>query len=175
MNTPTAVSYDAFEQDLLSLQANMYSFALSLTADTTKAEDLMQDTTLKVLVNKKKYRENTNFKGWVFTVMRNLFINDYHRTVRTRDIFDSNTDIAYLGTHQDSEGMSAPDRALTLSEINQAIGSLVDEYRDPFSMYLAGFKYKEIADQMNLPIGTVKSRIFFARKKLQESLHEYRV
>lgn len=174
MNTLTAVSYDAFEQNLLSLQGNMYNFALSLTADTTKAEDLLQDTSLKVLNNKKMYRENTNFKGWVFTVMRNLFINDYHRTVRTRDIFDANADITYLGAHSDSEGLSTPDRALSLTEINQAINDLEDEYRSPFSMYLEGYKYKEIAQTMDLPIGTVKSRIYFARKKLQESLHEYR-
>ena len=174
MNTLTATSGDAFEQNLLSLQGNMYSFALSLTADSTKAQDLLQDTSLKVLCNKKKYRKDTNFKGWVFTVMRNLFINDYYRTARTRDIFDSNADISYLGAQKDSEGMQTPDRAVSLLEINQAIGDLDEEYRDPFGMYLAGYKYREIADRMNLPIGTVKSRIFFARKKLQESLSDYR-
>ena len=165
---------DPFEKELLGLQDNLFSFALSLTADQTKAEDLMQDTTLKVLVNRDKYRDDTNFKGWVFTVMRNLFINDYHRTVRTRNIFDTNADLTYVGTIDETEGLPTPDREMTLREINAAIDSLSDEYKLPFSMYVSGYKYKEIAETMSLPIGTVKSRIFFARKKLQASLKDFR-
>ena len=172
--TSSPLSKDPFEKELLGLQENMFSFALSLTADQTKAEDLMQDTTLKVLVNKEKYRDDTNFKGWVFTVMRNLFINDYHRTVRTRNIFDTNADLSFVGTLDETEGLPSPDQEMTLKEINLAIDSLTDEYKMPFSMYVSGFKYKEIAETLDLPIGTVKSRIFFARKKLQSNLKDFR-
>ena len=172
--TSSPLSKDPFEKELLGLQENMYSFALSLTADQTKAEDLMQDTTLKVLVNKAKYREDTNFKGWVFTVMRNLFINDYHRTARTRNIFDTNADLAIVGTMDEAEGLPSPDQEMSLKEINGAIDSLTDEYKLPFSMYVSGYKYKEIAETLDLPIGTVKSRIFFARKKLQSNLKDFR-
>lgn len=171
--TSSPLSTDPFEKELLGLQENMFSFALSLTADQTKAEDLMQDTTLKVLVNKEKYRDDTNFKGWVFTVMRNLFINDYHRTARTRNIFDTNADLAYVGTVDETEGLPSPDQEMTLKEINGAINSLTDEYKLPFSMYVSGYKYKEIAETLDLPIGTVKSRIFFARKKLQTNLKDF--
>ena len=172
--TSSPLSTDPFEKELLGLQDNLFSFALSLTADQTKAEDLMQDTTLKVLVNKDKYRTDTNFKGWVFTVMRNLFINDYHRTARTRNIFDTNADIAFVGTVDETEGLPSPDQEMTLKEINGAINSLSDEYKLPFSMYVSGYKYKEIAETLDLPIGTVKSRIFFARKKLQSNLKDFR-
>lgn len=163
-----------FEEKLLGLQPNMYSFALSLTANKERAEDLMQETSLKVLTNQEKFRENTNFKGWVFTVMRNLFINDYHRGVRTNNIFDVNADLSYTGAQLDSEGMGSPDHELSLQEINKAIDALEESFKVPFSMYVSGFKYKEIAEALDLPIGTVKSRIYFARKQLQETLADYR-
>lgn len=162
-----------FEDALVGLQSNMFSFALSLTANRTNAEDLMQETSLRVLKNRDKYRPNTNFKGWVFTVMRNLFINNYHRGVRTQNIIDDSADLSYLGAQKDTEGLGTPEHELSLKEINNAIEALDDTYQIPFSMYLSGFKYKEIAEQLDLPIGTVKSRIFFARKQLQSQLYDF--
>lgn len=162
------------EDRLVQLQANMFNFALSLTADRESAEDLTQDTSLKVLTNKDKFHEDTNFKGWVFTVMRNLFINNYHRVARTQTIIDTNADIAYIGGQSDSEGLVAPDREMNLQEINQAIDALSQDIKEPFSMFVSGYKYKEIAETLDLPIGTVKSRIFFARKQLQEALRDFR-
>ena len=163
-----------FEDELVDLQSNMYSFALSLTSDQHQAEDLLQDTTLKVLNNREKYQANTNFKGWVFTVMRNLFINNYHRLVRTQTIFDANADLSYMGSQQDTAGLASPDHELSLKEINQAIDALDSSLSVPFTMYTAGYKYKEIADELNIPLGTVKSRIFMARKYLQEALRDFR-
>ncbi len=172
MNHTTAPN--AFiDEDLVRLQDNMFNFALSLTADRETAEDLRQETVLKVLSNRDKFRENTNFKGWVFTVMRNLFINNYHRIVRTHSIIDTNADLAYVGVQDDNSGLSTPYHELSLKEINGAIEELNDDLKVPFSMYTAGYKYKEIADALGLPIGTVKSRIFFARKNLQETLSDY--
>lgn len=173
-NHPTRKEQADFESELVGLQSNMYSFALSLTANPTNAEDLMQETSLRVLDNRDKYRPNTNFKGWVFTVMRNLFINSYHRNVRTNNIIDDSADLSYIGSQRDTEGLGTPDHELNLKEINQAIEALDELYQTPFSLYLSGFKYKEIADQLDLPIGTIKSRIFFARKQLQEQLSDYR-
>lgn len=163
-----------FEQDLVGLQPNMFSFALSLTANPINAEDLMQETSLKVLINRDKYKPNTNFKGWVFTVMRNLFINNYHRNVRTNNIIDDSADLLHVGSQIDTEGLSTPDHEISLKEINQSIEALDEIYQIPFSLYLSGFKYKEIADQLDIPIGTVKSRIFFARKQLQDQLKDFR-
>lgn len=174
MNKNNIVPRNVFENELIELQPNLYSFALSLTADTHRAEDLTQDTTLKVLSNREKYQANTNFKGWVFTVMRNLFINNYHRLVRTQKIFDTNADISYMGSHFNSEGLGSPDHEISLKEINQAIDQLDATLKEPFSMYVAGYKYKEIAEVLDIPLGTVKSRIFMARKELQETLVDFR-
>ncbi len=162
-----------FQSNLMSLQANMLNFAFMLTNNRDDAYDLLQDTTLKALDNEDKYADNTNFKGWVFTIMRNLFINNYRRGVRAATIIDTTDNLYHLNISQDS-ALESPEDSYGASEITAAISELSDEYRIPFSMHVAGYKYNEIAQQMNLPLGTIKSRIFFARKKLQERFAESR-
>ena len=162
-----------FQNDLMNLQSNMLNFAYMLTSNRDDAYDLLQDTTLKVLDNESKYVENTNFKGWVFTIMRNIFINNYRRTARAATMIDTTDNLYHLNLSQDS-GLESPEDSYGASEIGAAIESFSDEYRIPFSMHVAGYKYNEIAEHMNLPLGTVKSRIFFARKKLQERFADYR-
>ena len=162
-----------FQNDLMNLQSNMLNFAYMLTSNRDDAYDLLQDTTLKVLDNESKYAENTNFKGWVFTIMRNIFINNYRRTTRAATMIDTTDNLYHLNLSQDS-GLKSPEDSYGASEIGAAIESFSDEYRIPFSMHVAGYKYNEIAEHMNLPLGTVKSRIFFARKKLQERFADYR-
>ena len=162
-----------FQSNLMNLQSNMLNFAYMLTSNRDDAYDLLQDTTLKVLDNESKYAENTNFKGWVFTIMRNIFINNYRRTARAATMIDTTDNLYHLNLSQDS-GLESPEDSYGASEIGAAIESFSDEYRIPFSMHVAGYKYNEIAEKMNLPLGTVKSRIFFARKKLQERFVDYR-
>ncbi|NLZ95347.1 MAG: RNA polymerase sigma factor [Bacteroidales bacterium] len=164
---------DLFENNLLGLQDNMLNFALSLTTDREAAKDLLQETTLRVLDNKEKYYENVNFKGWVFTIMHNIFVNNYRRIVRSQTIIDKTDNLYHLNLPQDS-GFDTPDSAYTIKEINKAINSFTDEYKVPFSMHVSGYKYQEIANHLGLPIGTVKSRIFFARKRLQNMLKDFR-
>ena len=151
----------------MSLQSNLLNFAFMLTSNRDDAYDLLQDTTLKALDNEDKYAENTNFKGWVFTIMRNIFINNYRRSVRSATIVDTTDNLYHLNLSQDST-IESPEESYSATEISKAINEFSDEYRIPFSMHLQGYKYNEIAEHMNLPLGTVKSRIFFARKKLQE-------
>ncbi|MDE7376586.1 MAG: RNA polymerase sigma factor, partial [Muribaculaceae bacterium] len=155
-----------FESNLMALQSNMLNFAYMLTSNRDDAYDLMQDTTLKALDNREKYAEESNFKGWVFTIMRNLFINNYRRASRAATVVDTTDNLYLLNISQDST-MGAPEGSLTATEITGAINSMEDEYRIPFSMHVAGYKYNEIAEKMDLPLGTVKSRIFAARKRLQ--------
>ncbi len=162
-----------FQSNLMNLQSNMLNFAYMLTSNRDDAYDLLQDTTLKVLDNESKYAENTNFKGWVFTIMRNIFINNYRRTARAATMIDTTDNLYHINLSQDS-GLESPEDSYGASEIGAAIESFSDEYRIPFSMHVAGYKYNEIAEHMNLPLGTVKSRIFFARKKLQEQFADYR-
>jgi len=156
-----------FQSNLMSLQSNLLNFAFMLTSNRDDAYDLLQDTTLKALDNEDKYTENTNFKGWVFTIMRNIFINNYRRSVRSATIVDTTDNLYLLNLSQEST-FESPEEAYGANEITDAINEFADEYRIPFSMHVAGYKYNEIAEHMNLPLGTVKSRIFFARKKLQE-------
>ncbi len=162
-----------FQTKLLALQSNLLNFAYTLTANRDDAYDLLQDTTLKALDNEDKYVDNTNFKGWVFTIMRNIFINNYRKVVRSATVIDQTEDLYHLNLPQDS-GFEAPESSISANEITTAINSFADEYRIPFSMHVAGYKYNEIAEQMNLPLGTIKSRIFFARQRLQEMLKDYR-
>ena len=164
---------ETFKQRVLGLQSNLLSFAYQLTTDKEQARDLLQDTTLKALDNEEKYVDNVNFKGWIFTIMRNIFINNYRQTVRKATVIDQTEDLYHLNISQDS-GISSPEGSYAVKEINQALDAFTDDYRIPFNMYVAGYKYNEIADKMGLPLGTVKSRIFFARKRLREQLQDFR-
>jgi RNA polymerase sigma-70 factor (ECF subfamily) len=161
-----------FQKKLLGMQENMMNFALLLTANRDDAKDLMQETSLKVLDNREKFVDNRNFKGWVLTVMRNIFINQYHKIVRTQTVIDQNIDLYSLEIVNDS-GFGSPDGSLQLQEITDAINGLNQDMKIPFSMYVSGYQYNEIAETLDLPIGTVKSRIFFARKELREKLKDY--
>ena len=157
----------------MSLQANMLNFAYMLTSNRDDAYDLLQDTTLKALDNEDKYAEGTNLKVWVFTIMRNIFINNYRRVSRAATVIDT-TDNQHLINLPAEAARETPDGTFTANEITAAINAFSDEYRIPFSMHVAGYKYEEIAKEMNLPLGTVKSRIFAARKRLQERFADYR-
>ena len=164
---------EKFQSNLMQLQGNLLNFAYMLTSNRDDAYDLLQDTTLKALDNEDKYAENTNFKGWVFTIMRNIFINNYRRGQRAATVVDTTDNLYHLNLSQDS-GLEAPEESFHAAEITSVIDSFPDEHRIPFSMHVAGDKYNEIAEHMHLPLGTVKSRIFFARKKLQERFSDYR-
>ena len=164
---------DSFRRDLIAVQDELLRYAYKLTMDRDEAYDLLQETSLKALDNRDKYVPDTNFKGWMYTIMRNIFINNYRKVVRESTIIDQTEDLYHLNLPQDS-GFETPEGAFAAKEINEAINSFADEYRIPFSMHVAGYKYNEIAEEMGLPLGTVKSRIFFARQKLQVMLKDYR-
>lgn len=161
-----------FHNRLIGLQDNMMNFALALTANRYDAQDLMQDTALKVLNNQEKFVDNANFKGWVLTVMRNIFINNYHKMVKIQAVIDQNADLYNLDMINEFSP-DTPDGSYQIKEINNAIDELSEEMKVPFYMFLNGFKYQEIADKMDLPLGTVKSRIFFARRDLQKKLADF--
>ncbi len=162
-----------FQNKLIEVQRNLLNFAYTLTADRDDAYDLLQDTTLKALDNEDKYVENINFKGWVFTIMRNLFINKYRRQSRSTVIVDQSDDQYIINLSHEST-VESPEGALSEKEIKRAINSIAEELREPFTLYISGYRYAEIADKMGLPLGTVKSRIYMARKRLQGSLGDYR-
>ena len=162
-----------FAQDLLSVQTELLNFAYKLTADREEAHDLLQETSLKALDNEDKYTAETNFKGWIYTIMRNIFINNYRKALRDQTYVDQTDNQFYLNQNIDIEGDST-EGSYDLKEMRRIVNALPKEYRIPFSMYVSGFKYREIADKLGLPLGTVKSRIYFTRQKLQEELKDFR-
>ena len=159
-------------EKLVGMQKRLFNFAYSLTMNRDDAQDLLQSTSLKVLNNQEKFVNNDNFSGWIFTIMRNIFINDYHSSSNKYTVFD-NEEGTIMNRYASNPGEETPDSTYTVKEINRAIKSLAEEYRIPFSLYLSGYKYQEIADRMNLPIGTVKSRIYASRHQLQSKLRDY--
>ena len=137
-----------FQKKLLGMQENMMNFALMLTANREDAQDLLQETSLKVLDNREKYVDNRNFKGWVLTVMRNIFINNYHRVLRTQTVVEQDVDLYNLHVTNDSS-FDTPDGTCQLQEITGAIDALNEELKAPFSMYVSGYRYHEIAEALH--------------------------
>ena len=161
-----------FNNALYNFSDKLYFYALRLTSDSERASDLVQETMLKALTYRDKFQQNTDFKAWVYTIMKNTFINEYRRNIKIRNTFvDSNIDFSPLPPME--KNYTAPDSIYHIKEIYQNIDALEDEYRIPFTMFFEGYKYKEIAEELDLPLGTVKSRIFFTRQKLKKSLQEY--
>lgn len=169
----TAMTVIEFNTALTGLYSNLQYFAQTLTNNREEAEDLVQDTVLKALTHRDKFQADTNLKAWTFTIMKNTFINNYRRSVKANTILDTTDDLYYLNIPKPTN-YSLPDSEFSVKEIRRTIGNLTDEHRIPFEMHTQGYKYKEIADKLNLSIGTVKSRIFFGRKKLMENLSDYK-
>ena len=161
-----------FQNSLTGLQSKLYYFALSLTSDSDRAQDLVQETYLKALVYRDKFSADTNLMAWVYTIMKNTFINDYRRNVKSKTTLETPSNKLQISFSK-NDYYPAPDSIHAEKEIYKKIGMLEDEFREPFQLFLSGFKYKEIADKLELPLGTVKSRIFFTRKKLGRVLNEY--
>ena len=162
-----------FKKSVLGIQGNLMSFAKKLTLNREEAQDLVQDTTLKALNNEEKFAENTNFKGWMLTIMRNIFINNYRKASREMTMVDTSVDLYHITNATDSS-QSTPDGAHACKEISAIIAKFPPEQREPFNMHVAGYKYEEIAEKLGMPLGTVKARIFNTRKMLRELLKDYR-
>lgn len=162
-----------FQTAVIDIQSYLKSFAMTFTRNEEDANDLTQETIMKALRYKDKYTPQTNFKAWIFTIMKNIFINNYRRKTKANTIFDNTQELYYLNTK--SKNDIEPDSTYAEKEIMKEVNALDDDYRKPFMMHFKGYKYKEISEEMDLPIGTVKSRIFLARKKLMEKLKDFRV
>jgi RNA polymerase sigma-70 factor (ECF subfamily) len=161
-----------FNEVLLENADFLKPFAINLTRDSEAANDLYQETLYKALANKEKYNVGTNIKAWLFTIMRNIFINDYRRKSKQKTIFD-NTSNDYLINLKQASVSNAAESDLRIKEIHAAIHQLPEIFKVPFQLYFDGYKYQEIADVLGEPLGTVKSRIHFARKLLKERLSRF--
>ena len=163
---------DKLTSKIVGVESELRHFALKLTADQDSANDLVQDCMLKALDNKEKFVHAQNFKGWMYTIMRNLFINNYRRVTREISMMDDSYSIGRQNLLEVEDGERF-EYAYDLKELHKVINAVPESMRKPFLMYVAGFKYNEIAEKMGLPIGTIKSRLFFVRKRLQKELKEF--
>ena len=161
-----------FNEVLLENADFLKPFAINLTRDSEAANDLYQETLYKALANKEKYNVGTNIKAWLFTIMRNIFINDYRRKSKQKTIFD-NTPNDYLLNQNQATVANAAESEMRIKEINKAILDLPEIFKTPFLLYFDGYRYNEIADVLHEPLGTIKSRIHFARKLLKEQISRF--
>lgn len=162
---------EKFETDLLDIKNHLLSFARGLTKNEEEAKDLVQETFLKVLSSKDKFREGSNIKAWSFTIMRNLFINDY----RKKQLLSFKEDFTEKGDQievKTKDFIIQPDEEYFAKEIIQEINKLSLNINKAFIMYISGYHYEEISDILEVKMGTIKSRIHFARKKLKVKLKE---
>jgi len=161
-----------FTNNVTALSTTLKPYAVRLTGDLTDAEDLIQETMFRALSNESKFLEGTNLKAWLFTIMKNIFINNYRKKVKRNTIVDTTDNLFYLNSGAEMS-VNNGERSFVMNDILKAIHALNQEFRVPFMMHYKGYKYHEIAEKLNLPLGTVKSRIFFARKELKDQLKVY--
>ena len=167
--TSQAMTSVEFNTKLDSLNRLLHSFAYNLTKNSEDAKDLYQETTYRALNNRDKFQQGTNFKAWIFTIMKNIFINNYRKRMKSNTMLDNTDNQFYINSADHATGNRA-EGSIMMKELNVHITALDDSIRIPFLMHFDGFKYQEIADELHLPLGTVKSRIFFARKELKEKI-----
>lgn len=161
-----------FDQLLLKNTEFLRPFAFTLTKDQEDAKDLVQETIFRALANKEKYHIGTNVKAWMYTIMRNIFINNYRRKAKQNTLFDNSPNNFLIDTNQVAVANEAVAK-LTMKEVQEAVYQLPEIFRNPFLLYFDGFKYHEIADMLHEPLGTIKSRIHFARKLLKSQIQRH--
>lgn len=165
----TVMSTLEFQTKFDQMSQVLQSFAYNLTKNGEEAKDLFQETAYRALTNRDKFRPGTNFKAWLFTIMKNIFINNYRKRVKANTIFDS-TDNDYYINSGSNVVRNGSESQIMMKELWRMINELDESIRIPFVMHYEGYKYQEIADDLDLPLGTVKSRIFFARKALKDKI-----
>ena len=161
------MSTSDFSTNFDKLTSSLHSFAYNLTKNREEAEDLFQETAFRAYTHRDKFNPGTNFKAWLFTIMKNIFINNYRKRVKMNTVVDNTENDYYINSGK-NKVTNGGESSTLLEELNGMIDSLDADIKDPFMMHFIGFKYQEIAEQLDLPLGTVKSRIFFARKALKE-------
>lgn len=158
-----------FTNSLLALQGRLYQFAYRLTANADAARDLLQETSLAVLDNEDLFTPNTNFSAWCHTIMRNLFTNHYRKSIREKAYCDTMSNSMLMTSFRDSVADSYSDT----TEIRQILDLLPIRQKESFILHISGFKYREIAEKLNIPLGTVKSRISQSKQQLKVQLRDF--
>jgi RNA polymerase sigma factor (sigma-70 family) len=158
-----------FNTQISGLQSTLKQFTYRFTRNAEESQDLIQDTLLRALTYRDKFKDDTNLKGWLFTIMRNTFINNYRKAKLAKTSTDTTKELYYLNV-ADQYTFNKPEKTLELKELWGNINSLKEDLQMPFKLHTTGYKYHEISAHLNIPIGTVKNRIFQARKEIQKNL-----
>lgn len=161
-----------FNQALIRNAESLKPFAITLTHDPEEAKDLFQETLFRALANKDKYSIGTNINAWLYTIMRNIFINNYRRQSKQKVVFDGTPNEFFINSAK-AVTVNAAIAAINTKEIIKAVVNLPEIFKDPFLLYFDGFKYNEIASMLHEPLGTIKSRIHFARKLLKAQIERF--
>ena len=161
-----------FSHSISALRPTLKSFTYRFTSNREESQDLVQDTILKALTYRDKFRQDTNLKGWLFTIMRNTYINNYRKVQRAKTSHDDTKELYFLNV-EDEHTFNRPAESVEFKEVWKNMNSIKDDLLIPFKMHTTGYKYHEIAKHLDLPIGTVKNRIFHARKEIQKKLVGY--
>lgn len=159
-----------FHQKFNQMSSVLHSFAYNLTKNVEDAKDLFQETAFRAMRNQDKFRPGTNLKAWLFTIMKNIFINNYRKRVKANTITDSTDNLYYINSGKNVIKNGA-ESSIMMKELSYIIDRLDDSIKIPFMMHYKGYKYQEIAEHLDLPLGTIKSRIFFARKELKQAIN----
>lgn len=163
------ISEIEFNKQLLELRPQLRTFASMLSFSEEDAEDLTQETIIRAILHKDKFIEDNSIRAWLFTIMKNIFINIYRRDKNYRELIQRAIDEGDL-RFWNQYVVNNTESDLFASELWEEIHKLDDKFSIPFVFFIKGYKYKEIADIIQVPIGTVKSRIFYARKLLCNQL-----
>lgn len=161
-----------FNRALLTNAEFLMPFAFTLTHDQEDAKDLFQETLFRALANEDKYNIGTNIKAWLYTIMRNIFINTYRKKARQQIVFDGTPNEFYINSPK-AIAVNNAIASINIKEMQEVITNLPDIFKDPFLLYFEGFKYNEISEMLNEPLGTIKSRIHFARKLLKTQIERF--
>lgn len=167
------MSKTEFSNMIVNYQSFLEQLAMKLTKSVEDSNDLIQETYFKAIKNSDKFQEGTNIKGWLYTIMKNTFINAY-RKKKNQNTFVDETENKYFLNLRESEKTATTDSLVDTEYLMRQINSVDKTYIETFMMYYNGYKYEEIAEIMGIPLGTVKSRIFLARRKMMDKLQDYR-
>ncbi|WP_316800512.1 RNA polymerase sigma factor [Pedobacter frigidisoli] len=164
---------DQFNLQVYAHASALKIYAYKFTNNLDDADDLVQDTMMKAIRYYDKFEQGTNFKGWLFVIMKNTFINNYRKTVKVQAVVSqeeeiSSSQLMSSSTRNQAEG------AFAMADIKKALDKLPTAYSVPFVRYVEGYKYEEIAAELNIPLGTVKTRIHQARELLKKQLQVYK-
>jgi RNA polymerase sigma-70 factor (ECF subfamily) len=158
---------DSFGINLIRMQEHLYYYALQLTENREDALDLVQETSYKALRNKNRLHNHEHIRAWLYTILRNTYINYLRSSHFKQLVFDSDELVSYSDSGEYGNS-PLPDDILAREELRSMVDSLPMAYGKPIRLMLSGYSYKEIASRMGIPIGTVKSRIHLGKKRISK-------